>query len=135
MINSPHYTSKAIKAYYIALQHLKDTDQRISFDAVALAAGRGRGAIKGSTSEIIKLKKDILEAKKSQNEKHKQKCPQQKLSESNRIKEDYKAKYEKVSKINAVLIDQLASTVFELEELKLELKRILKAQNNIINIR
>ncbi|MBP4064355.1 hypothetical protein ACJOYF_03910 [Acinetobacter baumannii] len=127
--------SKATKAYYIALKHLVNEGKRISFDAVALEAGRGRGAIKGDSHEIRALKEAILKAKEEQESKLKRNSPQHKLAESIRIKDNYRAKYEEVVQINNVLMEQLASTVFELEELKLEMQRILKNQNNIIKIK
>lgn len=127
--------SKATKAYYAALKHLINEGKRISFDAVALEAGRGRGAIKGDTPEIRALKEAILNAKAEQETKFKRNSPQHKLAESIRIKDNYRAKYEEVVQINNVLMEQLASTVFELEELKLEMQRILRSNNNIINMK
>ena len=49
-------SSKRVKLYEEALQRLIEQDKRISFDAVALEAGRERGAIKGNDPEIVELK-------------------------------------------------------------------------------
>lgn len=135
MINLDTQLSKATKAYYSALKRLIDEGKRISFDAVALEAGRGRGAIKGNTLEIMELKKAIRHAKEEQDSKFKQSSPIHKLAESNRIKHNYREKYQEVIQINNVLMDQLVSTIFELEELKLEMQKILNIQNNIIKIK
>ncbi|MEA1227987.1 hypothetical protein ODQ17_01310 [Acinetobacter sp. IRS14] len=127
--------SKATKAYYAALKRLISEGKRVSFDAVAIEAGRGRGAIKGASHEIRALKEAILKAKEEQESKLKRNSQQHKLAESIRIKDNYRAKYEEIVQINNVLMEQLASTVFELEELKIEMQRILKNQNNIIKIK
>ncbi|MFL1423582.1 hypothetical protein ACJOWW_03805 [Acinetobacter baumannii] len=127
--------SKATNAYYAALKRLIDEGKRISFDSVALEAGRGRGAIKGNTVEIKALKEAILHAKIEQDSKLKRTSPQHKLVEANRIKDNYRAKYEEIVQINNALMEQLVSTVFELEELKLEMQSLLKSKNNIIKIK
>ena len=56
-------SSKRVKLYEEALQRLIEQDKRISFDAVALEAGRERGAIKGNDPEIVELKNKITAAK------------------------------------------------------------------------
>ncbi|MEB6625376.1 MULTISPECIES: hypothetical protein [Acinetobacter calcoaceticus/baumannii complex] len=135
MISDSKKQSKAIIAYYAALERLINQEKRISFDAVALEAGRGRGAIKGNTIEITQLKNAITLAKEEQEKKLKRRDPQNKLAELNRVKDNYKVKYKELLKINASLMEQLASTIFELAELKLEIKKNSSSNSNIIKIR
>lgn len=135
MVNSNKQLSKATKAYYVALQSLINSDRKINFDTVALEAGRGRGAIKGTSVEIIEFKNAILNAKAEQESKAKQKSPVYKLNESNRIKENYRKKYQELIDINQSLMHQLSSAIFEIEELKLELYKITETKNRIIDIK
>lgn len=135
MINDSKKQSKAIIAYYAALERLIDQEKRISFDAVALEAGRGRGAIKGNTIEITQLKDAITLAKEDQDKKLKRRDPKYKLAESNRLNDNYKVKYKELLKINNSLMEQLASTIFELAELKLEFKKVSSSDSNIIKIK
>ncbi|HCA5151954.1 TPA: hypothetical protein MW187_003563 [Acinetobacter baumannii] len=134
MINDSKKQSKAIIAYYAALARLIDQERRISFDSVALEAGRGRGAIKGNTVEITRLKNAITLAKVDQEKKLKRRDSQVKLTELNRVKENYKVKYQELLKINSSLMEQLASTIFELAELKLEIQKLSPTKSNIIKI-
>lgn len=60
-------SSKRVKLYEEALQRLIEQDKRISFDAVALEAGRERGAIKGNDPEIVELKTRSPQQKSSKN--------------------------------------------------------------------
>lgn len=135
MINDSKKQSKAIIAYYAALARLIDQERRISFDSVALEAGRGRGAIKGNTIEITQLKNAITLAKEDQKKKLKHRDSQYKLTELNRVKDNYKFKYKELLKINNSLMEQLASTIFELAELKLEIQKFSPSKTNIIKIK
>ncbi|WP_171334279.1 hypothetical protein [Acinetobacter soli] len=132
MIRERNEISKSVKAYYSALDRLISQNKRISYDAVALEAGRGRGAIKGNSLEIIELKKAISKAKDEQTIKTNLNSPQEKLANAKRIKDNYRLKYEELKKINEILLTQLVSTVFELEELKIEFERVLKSKKNIL---
>lgn len=127
--------SKSIKAYYAALEQLVKKNKRISLDAVALEAGRGRGAIKGDSPEIIKLKEAIIKAKNELSDKVDKSSLKFKLDEAIRIKNEYKKKYEEQLFINASLNKQLISTVYELSELKLSFDVFLKDKNNIIDLK
>ncbi|MEB6666851.1 hypothetical protein MXM33_07375 [Acinetobacter vivianii] len=134
MINDSKKQSKPIIEYYAALSRLIDQERRISFDSVALEAGRGRGAIKGNTIEITQLKNDITLAKVDQEKRLKRRDSKYKLTELSRVKDNYKVKYKELLKINSSLMEQLASTIFELAELKLEIQKLSPPKSNIIQI-
>ncbi|MEN8320007.1 hypothetical protein [Acinetobacter junii] len=135
MIRDSEKQSKAIIAYYAALARLIDQERRISFDSVALEAGRGRGAIKGNKNEITQLKNAITLAKVEQEKTLNRRDSQYKLTELNRVKDNYKFKYKELLKINSSLMEQLASTIFELAELKLEIQKLSSSKTNIIKIK
>lgn len=124
-----------INSYYAALERLIKHNKKISFDAVAMEAGRGRGAIKGNTREVKELKEAIILAKNEQNLNFKKKSSVHKLSEAQRIKENYKTKYEEVLKINDKLLNDLCNVIFELAELKIEMSKILDSKDNIIHFK
>lgn len=135
MRNSNTNLSKSVKAYYDALDRLKQNGKRINFDSVSLEAGRGRGSIKGNSKQINDLKEAILNAKKEQQLNNYRNPSQHKLSETNRVKENYKIKYLTLKKIYNTQSIQLASALFELAELKIEIEDILNSADNVIDIK
>ena len=95
-------TSKRIQVYEDALLRLIESGKRISFDAVALEAGRDRGAIKGNEPEIIELKNKITEAKNLQKLKNGGTTDAQKNSELLREIKELKGLIKELKEQNAV---------------------------------
>ncbi|MBU3081598.1 hypothetical protein [Acinetobacter baumannii] len=133
---------KSIKDYYSALNRLINDDpiyvekgSKINFDTVALEAGRGRGAIKGNSQEIITLKIKIKEAQLL-----KEKQSDSKISIKKNI--DWKIKYMKLKdeylslkSEQKVQAEQLVSVIFELAEMKKKLAMYNLNNDNLINFR
>ncbi|HFS7497154.1 hypothetical protein KPE82_08275 [Acinetobacter baumannii] len=133
---------KSIKDYYSALNRLINDDpiyvekgSKINFDTVALEAGRGRGAIKGNSQEIITLKIKIKEAQLL-----KEKQSDCKISIKKNI--DWKIKYMKLKdeylslkSEQKVQAEQLVSVIFELAEMKKKLAMYNLDNDNLINFR
>lgn len=127
-------SSKRVKIYEEALQRLIDRNEKISFDAVALEAGRDRGAIKGNHPEIIELKNKIIEAKNLQKLKNGGTTDAQKnsalLKEIQKLKEvikDLKAS-------NAAKAGQINNLVVENFRIKNKLSEYQKDNGNILSI-
>lgn len=134
-------SQKSINEYYSALNRLIIDDPiylekgtKINFDTVALEAGRGRGAIKGNSQEIVALKIKIKEAQLL-----KERQSKSKNAISKNI--DWKIKYMKLKdeylslkSEQKVQAEQLVSLIFELAEMKKKLA-ICNLDNNVINFR
>ena len=127
-------SSKRVKIYEEALQRLIDRNEKISFDAVALEAGRDRGAIKGNHPEIIELKNKIIEARNLQKLKNGGTTDAQKnsalLKEIQKLKEvikDLKAS-------NAAKAGQINNLVVENFRIKNKLSEYQKDNGNILSI-
>ncbi|EHU1702657.1 hypothetical protein A1Z17_RS03500 [Acinetobacter baumannii] len=134
-------SQKSINEYYSALNRLIIDDPiylekgtKINFDTVALEAGRGRGAIKGNSQEIVALKIKIKEAQLL-----KERQSKSKTAISKNI--DWKIKYMKLKdeylslkSEQKVQAEQLVSLIFELAEMKKKLA-ICNLDNNVINFR
>lgn len=134
-------SQKSINEYYSALNRLIIDDPiylekgtKINFDTVALEAGRGRGAIKGNSQEIVALKIKIKEAQLL-----KERQSKSKTAISKDI--DWKIKYMKLKdeylslkSEQKVQAEQLVSLIFELAEMKKKLA-ICNLDNNVINFR
>jgi hypothetical protein len=134
-------SQKSINEYYSALNRLITDDPiylekgtKINFDTVALEAGRGRGAIKGNSQEIVALKIKIKEAQLLKERQSKSKTAINKNI-------DWKIKYMKLKDEylslkfeQKVQAEQLVSLIFELAEMKKKLA-IYNLDNNIINFR
>jgi len=120
-------SSKSIQRYYDALKRLEANEPiilpkgtKINNDTVALEAGRRRGAIKGNSPEIIELKKQIYENKIKVSPKPIPKKDSNIDSEYQKLLTSYKLQ-----------IAKLASTLYELQQVKAELK-ILQEKNLIL---
>jgi hypothetical protein len=112
--------SKSIQRYYDALKRLQENEpiilpkgSKINNDTVALEAGRKRGAIKGNSPEIIELKRQIYESKIKLISKAIPKKDSNRDSEYQKLLANYKIQSAK-----------LASTLFELQQVKAELKTL-----------
>lgn len=127
-------SSKRVKLYEEALQRLIEQDKRISFDAVALEAGRERGAIKGNDPEIVELKNKITAAKNLQKLKNGGTTDAQKnsnlLNEIRELKKEIKDLKEK----NAAKAGQINNLVHENHKLKNKLSEYQKGNGNILSI-
>lgn len=119
-------SSKRIKPYEEALQRLIEQDKRISFDAVALEAGRQRGAIKGNDPEIIELKNKITAAKNLQKIKNGGTTDTQKNSALLKEIKELKTKIKALKEKNAIKTGQINNLVYETIRLKISCPNIRK---------
>lgn len=127
-------SSKRIQNYEEALQRLIDRNERISFDAVALEAGRDRGAIKGNDSEIIALKQKITIAKNLQSMKNGSLTDNEKYLSTLKELKEWKEKYKELKSDNIVKTGQINSLVYENFNLKRQLEQYIDKRENIIEI-
>jgi hypothetical protein len=127
-------SSKRIQNYEDALQRLLDRNESISFDAVAIEAGRDRGAIKGNDPEIIALKQKIKIAKNLQNMKNGGLTDYEKylsiLKEVKKLKEELKEEKSK----NIAKAGQINSLIYENFNLKSQLDQYVSTRENIIKL-
>lgn len=127
-------SSKRVQIYEEALHRLIEKGVRISFDAVALEAGRDRGAIKGNDPEIIKLKNKITAAKNLQKLKNGGTTDTQKnsylLKKINELKKEIKDLKEK----NAAKAGQINNLVYENQKFKNKLSEYQKGSRSILSI-
>ncbi len=127
-------SSKRVKLYEEALQRLIEQDKRISFDAVALEAGRDRGAIKGNDPEIIELKNKITTAKNLQKLKNGGTTDAQKNSDLlNEIKE-LKKRIKDLKEKNSAKAGQINNLVYENHKLKNKLSEYQKGNGSILSV-
>lgn len=115
--------TKPLKMYYLALLRLVQNkpkilsiNSKINLNNVALEAGRNRGAIKGSTPEIVELKNIINSFKKDR-----------KITSEKFIKKDVNIDID-------ILLQQLASLIIKNNDLKIEIIRLNKIINSSSNI-
>jgi hypothetical protein len=127
-------TSKRIQVYEDALLRLIESGKRISFDAVALEAGRDRGAIKGNEPEIIELKNKITEAKNLQKLKNGGTTDAQKNSELLREIKELKGLIKELKEQNAVKTGQINSLVYENHRIKNKLSDYQKGNGSILSV-
>ena len=126
-------SSKRVKLYEEALQRLIEQDKRISFDAVALEAGRERGAIKGNDPEIVELKNKITAAKIFKNKNGGTTDTQKNSALLNEIKE-LKAKIKELKEKNAIKAGQINNLVHENHKIKNKLSEYQKGNHSILSI-
>ena len=127
-------SSKRVKLYEEALQRLIEQDKRISFDAVALEAGRQRGAIKGNDPEIIELKNKITAAKNLQKIKNGGTTDTQKNSALLKEIKELKTKIKALKEKNAIKTGQINNLVYENHKIKNKLSEYQKGNNSILSI-
>ena len=120
--------------YEDALLRLIEGGKRISFDAVALEAGRDRGAIKGSEPEIIALKNKITEAKNLQKLKNGGTTDAQKNSELLQEIKKLKEKVKELKEENAVKVGQINSLIHENHRIKNKLSEYQKGNGTLLSI-
>lgn len=127
-------TSKRIKNYEDALQRLLDRNESISFDAVAIEAGRDRGAIKGNDPEIIALKQKIKIAKNLQNMKNGDLTDYEKYLSILKVVKKLKEELKEEKSKNAAKAGQINSLIYENFNLKSQLDQYISTRKNIIEI-
>lgn len=127
-------SSKRVKLYEEALQRLIEQDKRISFDAVALEAGRERGAIKGNDPEIFELKNKITAAKNLQKLKNGGTTDAQKNSDLLKEIKDLKEKNKDLKEKNATKAGQINNLVYENHKLKNKLTEYQKGNGSILSV-
>ena len=127
-------SSKRIKNYEDALQRLLDRNESISFDAVAIEAGRDRGAIKGNDPEIIALKQKITIAKNLQKMKNGGLTDHEKYLSTLKEVKELKEKLKEEKSKNAAKAGQINSLIYENFNLKRQLDQYIDKRGNIIEL-
>lgn len=134
-MNKNEFSTKAINDYTLALEELIKNNEKITFDAVSIKAGRGKGAIKGNSPEILQLREKIIKAKTAQKESKLIKHPQYQITQALRIKNNYRARYNELKYEYDAQATQILSLLAELADTQLELRMVLQKLNNLQNFK
>lgn len=127
-------SSKRVQIYEEALHRLIEKGVRISFDAVAMEAGRDRGAIKGNDLEIIELKNKITEAKNLQKLKNGGVTDAQKNSALLKEIKDLKQKIKELKESNAIKTGQINKLIYENFRIKNKLSEYQKGNASFLSL-
>lgn len=127
-------SSKRVKLYEEALQRLIEQNKRISFDAVALEAGRERGAIKGDDLEIIELKNKIIEVKNLQKLKNGGTTDAQKNSVLLKKIRELKEVIRELKEQNSAKAGQINNLIHENFRIRNKLSEYQKSNSSILSI-